>query len=257
MISTIMLFYLILLLIYVVQIDSELDSCRQTFGSNKYDLNQLSHLTILGEDLGYKYALTPCGLVPTDQCGQHPFPLDPGMTACQQNKAILRFESAMGFLDGYGKSPNIEFSENDDGPGTGVIMTMRNAICGANERLVNVIFICDKSVEKPTNMDVKEDPPCTFTIKVRAAGACPTGGSIFGGGITGGAVFVIILLVLIVVYVVGGVLYNRFKNQEKGLALLPHPSFWVLLFGLFRDGCKTTWNFVSSCGQSKGSYNSV
>src|SRR5689334_17159238 len=147
------LLHLILILINVIQIDSTLDSCRQTFGSNKYDLNRLSDLTILGDDSqGFKYAFTPCGLVPINQCGQGS--IEPGMTACQVRGTT--FESSMGFLDGYGKSPNIEFSENPAGPGTGVLMTMDNARCSGGQRLVRVTFTCDESAKNPTRMEVVE-----------------------------------------------------------------------------------------------------
>jgi hypothetical protein len=247
LISAMLLFYLSLFFINVIQIDSTLDSCRQTFGSNKYDLNRLSHLTILGDDALYRYALTPCGLISTDQCGQSSFTpqFEPGMTSCQRGLtgSPPRFESSMGFLDGYGKQPNIGFSENTAGRGTGVIMIMRNAVCNGGPRLVNVTFVCDKSIETPTKMEVVEAPACIFNIKISAAGACP-----ISSGIAGGTVFIIILLVLIFVYLIGGVLYNRFKEKQTGLALLPHPTFWLLLVGLFLDGCRFTLSFIRTCG---------
>jgi hypothetical protein len=251
-----MLFYLILVLHNVIQIHSSLKSCRQTFGKNQYDLNQLSHLTILGDDnQGFRYALTPCGLVPTDKCGKNQESFENGMTACQERISTLSFESSMGFLDGYGKSPNLEFNENPQGSGTGIMMTMRNAQCNRQERLVKVIFICDKSAKNPTNMDVTE-ATCKFNITVKAAEACPV-----AGGLSGGTIFIIILLVLVVVYILGGVLYNRFKQNQTGLALLPHPSFWLLIAVLFVTGCKSTLNYVRNCGRgtptSSTSYESV
>ncbi len=242
-------FYLILsFLINVIQIDSTLDSCRQTFGSNQYDLNRLSHLTILGAATIYTYAFTPCGPVSVDRCGQNPSPFEPGMTACQVNNLdpTPRFESAMGFLDGSGHPPNIEFSENPDGPGTGVTMTMRNAKCNGLERLVRVIFTCDESAQNPTRMEVVEFPSCEFTIRIQAAEACPIKPS--KSGTSGGTIFVILLLVLVVVYVLGGVIYNRFKEQKTGLALLPHPNFWILLSELFLNGCRFTLTYVRTCG---------
>jgi hypothetical protein len=259
-------FYLILFLINIIQVDSTLPACRQTFGSNTYDLNRLSQFTITGEDtLIYGYAITPCGSVPTSQCGQNSQPFEQGMMACQKRMLgpTPSFESAMGFLDGYGKTPNLEFSENTDGPGKGVIMTMRNARCSGMERLVKVIFICDESVATPTRMEVEEFPVCQFTIRIKAAGACPTGPSPTGptppesGGTQGGTIFIIILLVLITVYVGGGVLYNRVHKHQTGLALLPHPNFWLLLFGLFIDGCRFTLNFIRTLSTGRSTYNSV
>jgi hypothetical protein len=251
-------FYFICILIKIIQINSSLASCRQTFGSNKYDLNQLSHLTLLGDRNSYRYALTPCGLISKDKCGKPgTSPFEPGMTACQERIATTTFESSLGFLDGYGKSPDIIFSENPQGPGTGVVMSMSNAICNSHERKVNVTFICDKSVKNPTTMDVIEAPVCTFSITVKAAGACPT----TGGGIGGGAIFIIILLVLVVIYVLGGILYNRFKLKHTGVAVLPHPTFWLLVFTSFITGCKMTWVFIRSCGRetprSSAAYQSV
>jgi hypothetical protein len=247
------LFYLILFLINIIQINSNLASCRQKFGSNTYDLNRLNHLTIMGEETIFRYAMTPCGLVPTSQCGPSSVPFEEGMTACQERflgPAAPIFESAMGFLDGYGKSPDLEFIENTDGPGTGVIMRMRNAKCNGRERPVKVTFICDENVPTPTKMDVVEFPLCEFTITIKAAGACPVRSS--GDG---GAAFVITLLVVVVVYLVGGVLYNRFKHNQTGLAMLPHQSFWLPLFALFLNGCRFTLTFIRTGG--KGPYDSI
>jgi hypothetical protein len=257
MISTMFLVFTILFLINIIQIDSDLASCRQTFGSNRYDLNQLSGFTIVGEQAIYRYAITPCGLVPTSQCGENSSPFDPGMTSCQINLIgpIPRFESPMGFLDGYGKLPNLQFTENTDGPGTGVIMTMRNARCSGVERLVKVIFICDRGVKIPTRMDAVEAPQCQFTIRIKADGACPISpgpgptptpgpGPSGNTGTSGGTVFIIILLVLSAVYVIGTVSYNRFKENRTGLALLPHPTFWLLLCGLLMDGCRFTLSSI-------------
>ena len=255
-ISTMLLFYLVVILFNVIQIDGSLAACRQTFGSNEYDLNQLDHLTLLGDDGAFRYALTPCALISTAKCGTSTQPFEKGMTACQERISSTTFESSMGFLDGYGKTPNIEFSENPQGPGTGVVMIMRNAKCNGAERRVTTTFICDQSVHNPTKMDVSEAPSCNFTIIVRAAEACP-----IGGGLGGGTVFIIILLVVIVVYLLGGILYNRFKLQQTGLAVLPHPNFWLLMLGSFVTGCRYTLSIFRNCGggssKSAAAYQSV
>ncbi|CAF3782519.1 unnamed protein product [Rotaria socialis] len=236
------LFFLVLILLNIIQIDGSLESCRQTFGSHKYDLNQLSDLTILGTGGLFRYALTPCGLVPTNTCGKNTLPFERGMTSCQERIATATFEASMGFLDGYGKSPNLQFSENPQGPGTGIIMNISNALCNGGPRLVKITFICDKNIKKPTTMSVSENPACQFTVTIKAAEACP-----LTKDLTGGAIFIIILFVLVIVYVVSGVLYNRFKRKETGLALLPHVSFWLHLGGLSLHGCKFTWNCIRRC----------
>jgi hypothetical protein len=167
--------FTILFLINIIQIESDLASCRQTFGSHKYDLNQLSGFTISGREGIFRYVITPCGLVPTDQCGAKTTPFELGMTSCQVNTLYIpaTFESEMGFLDGYGKPPNLEFSENTDGSVTGVTMMMRNARCNGGERTVKVVFICNENIKTPTEMNAVEFPACQFTLQIKAAGACP------------------------------------------------------------------------------------
>jgi len=58
--------------------------------------------------------------------------------------------------------------------------------------------------------------------------------------LSGGSVFVIILLVVIFVYVVGFVIFNKFKREATGLDIIPHRIFWISLFGYVRDGGKFT-----------------
>ncbi|CAF4362232.1 unnamed protein product [Rotaria sp. Silwood2] len=97
-------------------------------------------------------------------------------------------------------------------------------------------------------MNVIEDPICQFTITIKAAEACP-----LKRGITGGTIFIIILFVLIMIYLVTGILYNRFKQNQTGLALIPNLSFWLLICGLFINGCKFAWSFFRNCGQGTSS----
>lgn len=245
---------LLLVTISIVAIEGKLDACRQTFGTHTYDLNQLSEITLLGTDASFQYALTPCGLVPVEKCGTSSTPFENGMTSCQERMSPPKFESAMGFLNGYGKTPDLEFIENPQGPGTGVVMTMRNAKCNFAERLVKVTFICDETVTVPSTMDVVEKPTCAFTITVRAKQACPlTKGT---GSLSGGAIFVIIVVVVAVVYLIGGIAYNRVKRHQTGLHLLPNTDFWVSIFGLFVQGCRSSWCFIRSCGQNTAKSNS-
>lgn len=254
----------------IKEIDCKYQPCEQTFGSNHYDLNQLSHLTIKGQETLFTYAFTPCGLVSTDQCGPpSSTPFEPGMTACQQRfkgPGSPAFESSMGFLDGYGMSPSFEFSENTDGPGTGVIMVMRNARCNWSDRVVKVVFTCDKSITNPTSMEIVEFPTCQFTIYIKAAEACPvaptpsttSSGNTSSGGVAGGVVFIIIFILIIALYLSGGIAYQKYRANETGLGLLPHRSFWLSLFSLFVGGCRFSLIWIRTCGKpSTRDYTSI
>lgn len=240
----------------------QLDACQQTFGSNKYDLNQLNTFTLSGDDGSFRYVLVPCGLVTEQKCGRSTMPFEKGMTACQERISSSTFESAMGFLNGYGKSPDLEFLENPSGSGTGVIMTMRNALCNGQQRLVKVVFICDETILKPTTMHVVESPTCSFTITVRAAGACPVKADKNSkSSFSGGAIFLIILLVFAFVYFVAGITYNRLKDHKSGLELIPHRSVWSSIFVCFFHGVRYTFDRITfgkfNIRSSSGKYQSV
>ena len=234
-------------LLFLLRFVGALDVCSLKFGSVRYDLNRLSGVTLFGDDASFRYALRPCAAVPTDQCGTNTQPFEPGMMACQERVSPPKFESPMGFLNGYGQSPDLEFQENPQGPGTGVLMIVKNAKCNFQPRIVRVTFICDRSASKPRTMIVKEAPTCTFEITVRAAEACPLSSS--GSSLSGGTIFLLILLILVAVYLLGGVLYNRLQAKQQGLELLPNRSFWILVFGLFLTGCRSSWTFVRTCGR--------
>ncbi|CAF1133924.1 unnamed protein product [Rotaria sordida] len=150
-----------------------MDSCRQTFGSNKYDLNRLSEFTLFGSDDEYDYAFTPCAIVKPDACHGHTVSNE---MSCQYDHSFHMW-STMSFIDS--KSPwppnaNASYTENPDGPGTGILMTTTNGDpCFGVTRYMRIKFICDKTIEQPANMTVVQWIRCDFHVEVRAAQACP------------------------------------------------------------------------------------
>jgi hypothetical protein len=175
--------------------------------------------------------------------------------ACQTS-SVNTFVSILAFIDGV-KETNASFIERE-GPGSGVVMTIRNGDgCGGPSRTMIVTFICDSNVKHPTLIDVDESPSCIFNIKLRAADACPLGSSNgptstpFGGG----AIFVIVVVVIVTVYLVGGLSWKRFRQGYRGLETMPHRDFWVNTFALTVSGCKFSLSKV--CRISNSKYQSV
>jgi len=62
---------------------------------------------------------------------------------------------------------------------------------------------------------------------------CPGGG---GGGFDYGWLFVIIVLGGAVLYLLVGVVVNRFAFHHEGMQMLPHSEFWASAPGLMKDG---------------------
>jgi len=54
--------------------------------------------------------------------------------------------------------------------------------------------------------------------------------------LSGGTFFCIFLLIIIVLYIVAGILYNKFRKHQEGLHLLPNFEFWRIVPGLIKDG---------------------
>eukprot|EP01125_Pyxidicula_operculata_P002452 TRINITY_DN12314_c0_g1_i1.p1 TRINITY_DN12314_c0_g1~~TRINITY_DN12314_c0_g1_i1.p1 ORF type:complete len:221 (+),score=36.00 TRINITY_DN12314_c0_g1_i1:56-718(+) len=57
-----------------------------------------------------------------------------------------------------------------------------------------------------------------------------------GGGLSGGSVILILLFVFAVVYLVAGVLYNKFRLNKDGIELIPNLDFWKDFPSLVKDG---------------------
>lgn len=167
--------FLALLLLFITLniAKCDMDSCRQTFGSNKYDLNRLSSFTLFASDDQYDYAINPCSVVPPEGCHGHAVPYE---MSCQYQRSFHMW-STMAFLDSKSSfSPNLNatYTENPDGPGTGVFMTTTNGDpCFGRTRYMRMKFICDKTIEQPSNISIVEWSNCDFHVEVRATQACP------------------------------------------------------------------------------------
>jgi len=97
-----------------------------------------------------------------------------------------------------------------------------------------ITLICDKSAGtgSPTYVSNANN---IFKYDWKTSVAC-TGGTGIGGGITGGEVFLIIFFCGIALYVVVGVIVNRFVRKMNGIEMLPNVAFWGGFFGLIKDG---------------------
>eukprot|EP01120_Amphizonella_sp_Union-15-10_P016807 TRINITY_DN908_c0_g1_i1.p1 TRINITY_DN908_c0_g1~~TRINITY_DN908_c0_g1_i1.p1 ORF type:complete len:253 (+),score=39.12 TRINITY_DN908_c0_g1_i1:55-813(+) len=106
-----------------------------------------------------------------------------------------------------------------------------------------VIIKCDKK-ELPTSFGVisVQDSEPNFEITIASFYGCPVGGSGSDSGISLGSILLILLFVGITVYIIAGVLFNKFKKGESGMALVPNVEFWTKLPGLVKDGAVFLFN---------------
>ncbi|PRP75062.1 hypothetical protein PROFUN_03898 [Planoprotostelium fungivorum] len=109
---------------------------------------------------------------------------------------------------------------------------------------VRIDLICDLSVTTlaaPSYARGKTADDYIFTF--RTASGCPEVPESEDGFIGLGWVLLIVLLIVVVVYLVGGVLVNRFvRKQEPSVYLLPNVEFWRGFPLLVKDGGSFVYN---------------
>jgi len=126
---------------------------------------------------------------------------------------------------------------------------------GDGNRQYEIDLACDPSAGVGAPVFSGESPPLHYNFLWTSAHACAKsgGGGGGGGGLSGGSIILIILLVCGVVYLVAGVLFNKFKRQASGVELIPNVGFWTSLPGLVKDGVL----FIVHKFTRRGSYQQV
>eukprot|EP01121_Diplochlamys_sp_Union-15-3_P015857 TRINITY_DN5309_c0_g1_i1.p1 TRINITY_DN5309_c0_g1~~TRINITY_DN5309_c0_g1_i1.p1 ORF type:complete len:274 (+),score=45.23 TRINITY_DN5309_c0_g1_i1:81-824(+) len=120
--------------------------------------------------------------------------------------------------------------------GQGVEFTYLNGDAyRAVSRVTYVKLKCDKGKDWGTVVfDDSQQANLRFSITILTSRACGvTGGA---SGLSPGSVILIFLLIVVVLYLVGGVLFNKFKKQATGVEVLPNVGFWKSFFGSVKDG---------------------
>jgi len=126
--------------------------------------------------------------------------------------------------------------------GLGVVLQYTN---GADQRETEIDFICDATAGIGAPKYVLENPQHHYTFAWQSQFACPGTG---GGGISPGSILLIIVVCLIVVYLVAGLIFNKFKRGLNGIELIPNVTFWTSIPGLVKDGVMFIVNKVRSRG---------
>jgi hypothetical protein len=124
-------------------------------------------------------------------------------------------------------------------------------INGDGNRQFEIDLTCDYKAGVGSPVFTEEKPQLHYNFQWASVHACPkgSGGGKGGGGLSGGSIFLILLLVLAVVYLVAGILFNKFKRQATGVELIPNVGFWTSLPGLVKDGALFIVHKITRRGQ--------
>jgi len=121
---------------------------------------------------------------------------------------------------------------------------------GDGGRTMEIDFVCAAGSGVGSPQLTGENPKNHYVFTWGTQYVCSSSGS---GGLSGGSIFLILLLCLAVVYIVVGVLFNKFKKQATGIELIPNVEFWTSIPGLVRDGFMLIINKI----RGRGGYSQV
>ncbi|CAF0991764.1 unnamed protein product [Adineta ricciae] len=100
---------------------------------------------------------------------------------------------------------------------------------------------------------VKRIYSMTLSSKCACWDGCGSG-STANDGISGGLVFIIVLFALLCIYLIGFMVFNKFKRQATGLDMLPHRTFWISLPGYALAGTRFIFGKITN---KKTDYSSI
>lgn len=120
---------------------------------------------------------------------------------------------------------------------------------------------CDKTVEgrvDPVDFDVSTNK---HTTVLHSKYACPSStSSTSSTGLSIGSILVITFSCLLIVYIICGILFNKYARQVEGKEVFPNYSFWADFPYLVKDGCVfTSHSLRELCGggSSRSGYASI
>jgi len=137
---------------------------------------------------------------------------------------------------------------------TNGVILQYNGGDGSPARETEIDFICDPNAGIGQPAYKSEGPTHHYVFTWNTAYACPVGSTGSKGGLSVGSILLIVLLVLVVVYLIGGILFNKFRRQLGGIELIPNVTFWSSIPGLVKDGVLFIVNKVKGV---RGGYSQV
>jgi 1,2-dihydroxy-3-keto-5-methylthiopentene dioxygenase len=234
----------LLIAIFVLESEAQPSCTYKDDKGHTYDLSALKN-----DKQDYKIAKNSAPIVKWDiylnMCRPLVQPIcASGAAGCQQwdpSKGVTG-RASMGAYAGSSFQAPIKTGDK----GYGVTIQYKN---GDGNRQFEIDLVCDYKAGIGAPVFTGESPQLHYNFLWATAHACPTGSKGAGGGLSGGSILLIILLVVAVVYLVAGVLFNKFKRQATGIELIPNVGFWTSLPGLVKDGVMFIVHKITKRGQ--------
>ncbi|XP_072029104.1 cation-dependent mannose-6-phosphate receptor-like [Amphiura filiformis] len=179
----------------------------------------------------FMYAYNPCTPFSSGDCTN--------VAVCQRSKDLSHYYNI-------GNPSTAEFS------GTGDAISYSG---GEEGRQTDVQLLCNKDANTHKYVVDGQISDKHYKLQVTSCHAC-RGGCPAGSGKKGlsfGSILCILFVVLVFVYLIGGIIFNRYARGASGKEVIPNVSLWEEFPLLVKDG----FVFVASCCKSDSSYESI
>ncbi|KAL9966513.1 hypothetical protein ACROYT_G024599 [Oculina patagonica] len=215
------------------------------------DVPRFKNVTVKGgEKLHLKVSWNPC-----NKWSQADIP---GVT--QKNTCTdiaVCYNVARFVLADIGEQETADFSYSSTS-GTCVLSFKGKAIPGGTESSssTDVILQCDPHEEgklESVTDPIQQDDLFQMPLTLRSKYACPV-----KSGLSTGSILIIVFISLLVVYLVAGILFNKFHKGATGKEVIPNVSFWADFPLLVKDGAVFSYQCCKNiCSRKRSSYESI
>ncbi|PRP74617.1 hypothetical protein PROFUN_03539 [Planoprotostelium fungivorum] len=217
-------------------IDSSLEQCAFSAPDGKrYDLKSFNTSTPLSytTDAGIVYHMTVCSSVslsgdPSTSVWQTSGGLDTVLTdICRQNVT------------------SVGGPEKSQGDVEGFRITSRSVPGLPFNNIVDIDFICDPNIPSPGVGVSASGKQHTYAIVWKSAGACAlTEGKEKGEFLGIGWIISIVFLGLVVLYLIVGIIVNKFVMKKESTEVIPNVHVWQSVGAHVKDGFKFTYRKI-------------
>lgn len=193
---------------------------------------------------GFTYQYSPCiGLsLPKSECN--------GALLCQEQNSD---KFALAFNSGPVKTLYDPINKEYQFMYTGSTTKTTSA------RLTTVVLACNQaSLPDPAFSAVAENPTGTYTLSVTTKCACPgqckyspkpkPNPPSSSSKLSTGSILCILFFVFLIIYVIGGLLINKYVRHKEGSEIVPNRDFWKDVPSLIKDGSMFTYQKISGKG---------
>lgn len=119
-------------------------------------------------------------------------------------------------------------------------------------RTLNIMLICDPTVETPRTSSVTEGPATIYSMELTHKCACPgmcsSSSPSSDKSLSVGSILCILLLVFCIVYLIGGIVFLKYYKKEEGSNIFPNREFWMDLPPKIKAGCHFSYSKVKRKG---------